>query len=80
MCKCKIGIRKNLYYPLMLIVFILLHKADEIIMSYICDYENIRSIIPSIKLISHFFAGIIGVYINSYSESELNFNFHIIFI
>ena len=71
MCKCKIGIRNNLYYPLMLIVFILLRNIVEIILSKAFDYEGSSFIIPLFLFISLFFAGIIGRYQNNYSENEL---------
>ena len=57
MCKCKIGIRNNLYYPLMLIVCISIRKIDELFIKYLCDYNKGFFIIPLLIFISQFSAG-----------------------
>ena len=60
MCKCKIGIRNNLYYPLMLIICISIRKIDELFIKYLCKYKNGFFIIPLLIFISQIFAGLIG--------------------
>ena len=71
MCKCRIGIRNNLYYPLMLIIFISLIKIDELIIINVCEFKSNVFIIPSLILISQVFAGGIRIIKNNYSEIEL---------
>ena len=62
MCVCKIGIRNNLYYPLMLIVCISLRKIDEIIINLSCEYNKSFFITPLLIFISQFFAGFIPIF------------------
>jgi len=81
MCKCKIGIRNNLYYPLMLIVCISIRKIDEIIIKVSCEYDKGYFIIPLLIYTSQFLAGLIPIFNsekkktseknNSYSGIEL---------
>jgi len=72
MFKFKIGIRNNLYYPLMLIVIILLQKLDEMFMKLILNYNNSNLILSLLIFISQFFAGGISLFnSNNYSEVEL---------
>jgi len=59
MSKCKIGIRNNLYYPLMLIVCISIRKIDEIIINLSCQYDKGYFIIPLLIYTSQFLAGLI---------------------
>ena len=79
MFKFKIGIRKNLYYPSMLILFIALRKLVELLMSNknICDYSNGFFIIPSLIFISQLFAGFIPLCFNIKSKkiSQKNINY-----
>ena len=65
MCKFKIGIRKNLRYPLMLIVFIALRKLVELLMNRICDYSNGFFICPLLIFVSQFLAGFIHILFNN---------------
>ena len=71
MNKCKIRIRNNLYYPLMLILFISLLNINEALINQVCGYIRGNFIIPLIILISQFFSGFLGLYKNNYSENEL---------
>ena len=81
MCKCKIGIRNNLYYPLMLIVCISIRKIDEIIIKVSCENYKGYFIIPLLIYTSQFLAGLIPIFNsekkktseknNSYSGIEL---------
>ena len=79
MLKCKIGIRNNLCYPSMLILFLSLRKIVEILMGIkqICKYSNGFFIIPSLIFISQFFAGFIPLYFNIKSKkiSQKNSNY-----
>ena len=79
MFKFKIGIRNNLYYPSMLILFIALRKLVELLMSNenICDYSNGFFIIPSLIFISQLFAGFIPLCFNNKSKkiSQKNSNY-----
>ena len=59
MCKIGIGFRKNLCYPLMLIVCISIRKLDEIFMNSIYEYKNGFFISPLLIFTSQFFAGFI---------------------
>ena len=78
MCKCKIGIRNNLYYPLMLIVFISSRKIVEILMSNksICDYNNGSFTSPLLIFISQIFAGFISIYLNNKNKKISPKNSH----
>ena len=60
MCKCKIAIRNNLYYPLMLIICISIRKIDELFIKYLCEYKNGFFIIPLLIFISQFSAAFIS--------------------
>ena len=60
MCKCKIAIRNNLYYPLMLIICISIRKIDELFIKYLCKYKNGFFIIPLLIFISQFSAAFIS--------------------
>jgi len=55
----------------MLIIFISLIKIDELIIINVCEFKSNAFIAPSIKLISQFFAGVIGIFKNNYSDIEL---------
>jgi len=73
MCKCKIGIRNNLYYPLMLIVCISIRKIDEIIIKVSCEYNKGYFIIPLLIYTSQFLAGLIPIfYFEKKKTSEKN--------
>ena len=67
---CRIGIRNNLYYPLMLIIFILLRKIEEISMSKIMDDKSGHFVIPLLIFISQFFAGIIPIISEIYNRKK----------
>ena len=69
---CKIGIRNNLYYPFMLIVFILLRKIDEKLMNIknFCEYKSGNLIIPLLIFISQFFAGILPIITEIYNSKK----------
>ena len=71
MCKCKIGIRNNLYYPLMLIIFISIRKIDELFIKYLCEYNNGIFIFPLLIFISQFSGGFISCLNYDYSGIEL---------
>ena len=71
MCKCKIGIRNNLYYPLMLIVCISICKIDELFIKYLCNYNNGIFIFPLLIFISQFSGGFISCLNYDYSGIEL---------
>ena len=68
MYKCKIGIRNNLYYPLMLIIFISLLKVDEILLNNVCKYQNTHFIISLLIFISQFCAGFFVLLFQNKSE------------
>ena len=75
---CRIGIRNNLYYPLMLIIFVLIRKIDEIIITFdieILNYKGGFFIIPFIIFFSQFLAGLIHIFketCNKNKESKNN--------
>jgi len=78
MRKCRIGIRNNLYYPLMLIIFIFIRKVDEIIINIVIKYKSGFFIIPLIIFFSQFLAGLIPLYKeihNKNKESKKNRNY-----
>ena len=68
---CSIGIRNNLLYPLMLIIFILLRKIDEILMNTY-DYKSGNFILPLSIFISQFFAGVIPILYKKRQSSKNN--------
>ena len=70
---CRIGIRNNLYYPFMLILFIFFRKIDEKLMS-VCEYKSGNFIIPLLIFISQFFAGIVHIIKEIYNRKKSSKN------
>ena len=66
---CRIGIRNNLYYPFMLILFIFFRKIDEKLMSNY-NYKSGNFIIPLLIFISQFFAGIVPIITETYNRKK----------
>ena len=67
---CKFAIRNNLYYPVMLIIFIVLRRIDVALMKS-CEYENGVYIGPALIFISQILAGLIPILIFRYKTKNI---------
>ena len=65
----KIGIRNNLFYPLMLIIFIFLRRVVEILIPEICGKPG-PFLYPALIFISKFIFGLISMYITHYIKKS----------
>ena len=73
--KIRIGIRNNLFYPFMLLLFINLCRGIEIIIKYtIKDKDNIKYIYPILIFIPQLFGGIFAQLYNINKEKKENTN------
>ena len=71
--KIRIGIRNNLFYPFMLLLFINLCRGVEIIIKYtIKDKDNIKYIYPILIFIPQLFGGIFAQLYNINKEKKEN--------
>ena len=71
---CRVGIRNNLFYPLMLIIFIVLRSIDEKLMNLQFDdkKKNGNCFLPLSIFISQFFAGAIPILYKKRQSSKNN--------